>query len=228
MKKNSKMKQSRADKRYFEKHKRARKNQGMHFVFVVTVIRTAIATYKVTGGDAAKGESARKVVTACAGNPNVPIPGPTIAIYVDHIDSYDARKPANKKERWRVVKVDIDALKGVTQTFANAEPESSNEIIVSAGFTVKVVTVRQKGIFTVKNGVDSGTIDLTGPSVKVKHCQDWWYSDDGITYVRMRPTLEAATQMTGLTPGKYAWFKNELIVMKDGKGLSNAIKIMVK
>jgi len=44
----------------------------------------------------------------------------------------------------------------------------------------------------------------------------------------MRPTLEAYTQMTGLEPGTWAWFKNELIVMKDGKGLSGAIKIMVK
>ena len=224
--------------------KNTKKNRGLMYkswnskkmstkYIILALIPTAIhqitAVLDVPNGILQRGKKAADIIAACTGNDWVTVAPGDIKQYNNDVANYNGATTTSQRDTfWRAVKKDLKKLMGSFQDAADDDVENSITIIESGGFRVKKVHIQQKQIFGVNNGVDSGTVDLVGPSKEGNHCSDWWYSPDGITYTRMRPTLESTTQMIGLTPGKWAWFMMELIVVKDGKGMEQPLKIMVK
>jgi hypothetical protein len=94
---------------------------------------------------------------------------------------------------------------------ANADPENAETIILSGAFKVKKITLNQKHEFELHNGILSGTIHLNAPGGGNHTCHDWEYSADGVHFTKMTPTIAAETDMEGLTPGEYAYFRHRLI-----------------
>ena len=196
---------------------------------VPQVIHQITAVLDVPDGNLKRGEKASRIITASTNNAWVTITQTVIDGYVQHLKDYNtATKPAARNAAWLNVHKDLKAIMRLFQEAADNDPENAIVIVESGDFRVKKVTIRQRQVFAVSHGVESGTIDLVGPSAQGRHCHDWWYSADGTNYVRMRPTLESTTQMTGLKPETNAWFMHELIVLKDPQGLSQPIKIQVK
>jgi len=200
---------------------------------ILTMVPQAIhiitAVLDIPNGYLQKGEKAKKVIDRCEGNPWVTIDAAVIAAYRADLKAYTLAETTSERDTaWLKVAKDLKKLIRLFQSAADDDPENAITIIESGDFRVKKVAIHQKNIFGATNGVDSGTIDLVGPTTDGRHLHDWWISLDGINFKRFRPTLEATTSVTGLTPGTTVWFKHELIVTKNGTGLSNAIEILVK
>jgi hypothetical protein len=114
------------------------------------------------------------------------------------------------------------------QSAANADPANAIAIIESGKFKVKKIAIAQKHEFEVANNPVSGVIDLRAKGGPARSCHDWMYSADGVIFERMQPTVLGETQKTGLTPGTYAYFTEELITKDGPKGISQVIKILVQ
>ena len=201
--------------------------------FILSLIPTAIhnitAVLDVPNGYLAKGEKAGGIVNAWTDNKWVPVDAMLQKQYLDDITNYTAAdSTAARNSAWKTVHGDLKSLMRQIQTAADNKPADAIEIIESFKLRVKKVAIHQIQVFGAVNGTEPGTIDLTAPGGKGQHCHDWWISLDGINYTRMRPTLKSTTQMVGLKSLSWAWFMHELIVAKDGTGLSAPIKIQVK
>ena len=69
-------------------------------------------------------------------------------------------------------------------------------------------------MFSLANGVESGTIDLVGNTIK--KCFHVWYIsvDGGKTYVIFDTTFESVIQKEGLTVGQTIYFQHQYITPK--------------
>ena len=212
---------------------RRRKEGSSTQYIILSIIPTAIhiitAVLDVPNGYLAKGEKASGIVNAWTDNKWLPVDAVLQKKYLEDIANYTAAtSTAARNSAWKTVHDDLKALMRLIQTEADKKPADAIEIIESFKLRVKKVAIHQIQVFGAVNGAEPGTIDLTAPGGKGQHCHDWWFSPDGINYTRMRPTLKSTTQMVGLKSLSWAWFMHELIVAKDGTGLSDPIKIQVK
>ena len=213
---------------------RSLKNQKQSTKYIIlslipTAIHAITAVLDVPNGYLAKGEKAGEVVNAWTDNKWLPVDAVLQKQYLDDITNYtDADSTAARNSAWKIVHDDLKALMRQVQTAADKKPADAIEIIESFKFRVKKVAQHQIQKFAATNGTESGVIDLVAPGGANYTCHDWWFSADGITFVRMQPTVAAHTQIKGLKPDSYVYFQHELINKKGGTGISEVIKIRVK
>ena len=201
--------------------------------FILSLIPTAIhaitAVLDVPIGYLAKGEKAGEVVNAWTDNKWLPVDALLQKQYLDDIDIYNAATTtAARNSAWKNVHDDLKALMRLVQTTADKKPADAVEIIESFKLRVKKVALHQITKFAATNGTEAGVIDLVAPGGANYTCHDWGFSADGITFVRMQPTVAAHAQIKGLKPDSYVYFQHELINKKGGTGISEVIKIRVK
>ena len=139
-----------------------------------------------------------------------------------------AATPAARNAALRPLRQALQAIMFYFQSAANTDPANAIGIIESGGFKVKQFVPRQKGDFTISNGVNSGTVDLDAEGAEQRSCHDWRYSADGKTFTHLPPTVNAHTHVEGLTPGQYAYFTHEVVTKDGGQGVSQVESIMVK
>jgi hypothetical protein len=159
---------------------------------------------------------AKEIIDACAVSTWVIILPADILIYRGHLAAFEVAIGAAKKAAWKIVYNDLKILLATFQLAANADQPNAITILESGSFKIKGVGKKQKNVFGLKNGVDSGTIDLTGNKAPKGTClHDWWISFDlGKTYVRLDPTIESTTQVTGLTKGAEIYFQHQYITRR--------------
>ena len=158
---------------------------------------------------------AKEIIDACAVSTWVIILPADIIIYRGHLTTFENAIGAPKKAAWKIVVKDQKILLSAFQLAANNDQPNAISILESGSFKIKSVGKKQRQVFGLMNGVDPGTVDLIGNTVKGRCLHDWWISYDiGITYTRMAPTLDSKTQKTGLTVGKVIYFQHQLIVPK--------------
>jgi hypothetical protein len=193
------------------------------------IIRQIIAALDMPDDYLEVGQRAAKIIAACTGNTYVTVPPATLTAASNALANFQsATSSAAREAAYRPLIQALQAIMFLFQVAANADPENAKVIIESGAFKVKTINPRQKGDFVASNGLNSGTIDLAAPGAGQHSCHDWMYSADGITFAHMAPTVQAHTQMTGLTPGQYAYFTHEAVNKDGGQGVSQIEKIMVK
>ena len=177
----------------------------------------------------AQGKHAGDIITASKGSTYVTVPPANLSAADKALTAFsNADTSAERTAALRPLRQALQAIMFYFQSAANADPANAISIVESGGFKVKKIVPRQKGDFTLSNGLNSGTVDLNAEGAGPHTCHNWMYSADGNTFTRLLPTVNAHTHMDGLTLGQYAYFTHEIINKDGGQGVSGVEKIMVK
>jgi hypothetical protein len=124
------------------------------------------------------------------------------------------------------VKADLRSLRNDVQELVTADPAAAESIIESAGMAAKDQAVHGKRQNTAKDGVESGSVDLTAEGAGP---HEWRISTDEITWTLLPASLKAKTTVTGLTPGVTYYLQNRRMLPNDEKSeWSQSVKIMVR
>jgi hypothetical protein len=101
---------------------------------------------------------------------------------------------------------------------ADANSDSAETVIKSAGVGVRAPVLRQKQVFSVKEGPVSGSVKLTAVRAGTRASYEWQNSlDGGKTWLTMPSTLQAKTSAQGLTVGSSVLFRSRAVT-KVGEG----------
>ena len=174
-------------------------------------------------------EHAGKVITASKSSTYVKVPPANIEAADNALAAFQkAATSAERASALRPLRQSLQAIMFYFQQGANNDPANAVSIVESGGFKVKTFVPRQKGDFTIHNGVNSGTVDLDAAGSGSYTCHDWRYSADGKTFVHLPPTVSAHTHVAGLTPGQNAWFTHEVVTKDGGQGVSQIEVIIVQ
>ena len=227
MKKTIKKRNTRTNRRNAINKNAKRKNRCI--IILTTMIHTATAVLDMPDTYGDRCIRAREVIIACTGNAYVTVTTTVIDATQKLLDDYIAAKTAAERNAlYSPLKYALQSIMSLFQNAANAAADNAVVIIESGSFKVKHITMQQKHEFEAANSVVSGKVHLPAPGGGEHTCHDWHYAADGITYVRMMPTVAAETDKDGLTPGAYAWFMHQLITKEGPQGLSQPVKILVK
>jgi hypothetical protein len=113
-----------------------------------------------------------------------------------------------------VVKADLKNMQLIVQLAANEDPDNAETIIASASMSIKTFSIRGKQQNTAENGVEEGSVELTGEGTGP---HDWQYSTDGVTWVKLSSSRTSKTTVNDLTPGTLYYFQNRRLLANDEK-----------
>ncbi len=113
------------------------------------------------------------------------------------------------------------------QGIADADPANSEAIILSAGMKVKILTIRGKGVFAVRNSDVSGTVFLFAKGGGPRTSHDWQMGTGPAVFNPLPNTIQAHTQVTGLTPGSRVYFRHRLVTKDGPQGWENPISLII-
>jgi hypothetical protein len=172
---------------------------------------------------------AQSVATSMTGNASFPSPIPTLASFEADIAALVTAETAalarakgaaqDRNAKLAVVKGDLEKLKASVQGVADAaNPSDAAAIILSAGMSVRKVTLHAKADLAVKQGSSSGIVTLTAKSAAPKAAYNWQSSLDQKTWTPLPQTLKAKTVVSGLTAGTIYFFRSQALTPKGGEG----------
>ena len=118
----------------------------------------------------------------------------------------------------------MEQHRAYVQVIADANPGSAESIIHSAGMSVKKITPRNKADLGVTPGPVPGTAHLSAKSAGHRSAYEWQYSLDQKTWTAMPVTLQAKTDITGLTSGTTYAFRVRPI-LKAGEATSTQVVV---
>ena len=99
-----------------------------------------------------------------------------------------------------------------------ADTETAIILITSSGFDIKVNGVFEKPPLAVKPGISTGIVRLIAKSAGTRVSYNWQQSaNNAASWLDLPTTLQAKTQVTGLTSKSYYGFRVRFIT-KDGPG----------
>jgi hypothetical protein len=128
-----------------------------------------------------------------------------------------------------VVKGDLENLRTYVQGVSDAaNPTNAAAIIESAGMTLRKVTLHNKAQLAIKQGTVSGTVVLTAKAAGKRAAYDWQYSTDQKTWTAPAPTLQAKTDVSGLTAGTLYYFRVQPLLRTGEQNWSEIVSFMVK
>jgi hypothetical protein len=136
---------------------------------------------------------------------------------------------AGRNEKRTALTTLLEQLKSYVQKVADADSETAEQVIQSAGLAVRKPVLRQKQTFTAKTGAVSGTVALTTVTAARRASYEWESSlDGGKTWQVMPGTLQAKTKLSGLTPGATVLFRSRAVTRTGEGDWSQPTSIVVK
>ncbi|HEY5592173.1 MAG TPA: hypothetical protein VIK55_14305 [Paludibacter sp.] len=124
------------------------------------------------------------------------------------------------------VKADLRSLRNDVQELANADPVNAESIIESSGMSAKDQALHGKQQNTAKDGVESGSVDLTAEGAGY---HNWRISTDETAWTLLSSSRTAKKTATGLTPGTNYYFQNKRMLPNNEESeWSQSVKIMVR
>jgi hypothetical protein len=197
-----------------------------NFSFVMFAAPTAIhvvtAILNIKDTDTNRGAKALAVVTACGTSTFVIIPIGTITSILALITAFNGAVGAVKKAKWKLIKTALKAMMRTFQTAMDAAPADAASIAASGGFGVKKVSAKQRNVFTLTQGVDSGSLICVGDTAKNAIFHAWWTSRDGINFTLIMGTPDAENLLEGLGKGRI-WIQHQY---RARKGLHGPVKVL--
>jgi hypothetical protein len=163
----------------------------------------------------------RKVVKAMTGNAYFPNATAALTSASGGLDTLQAQASikGNSVAARRQLSVCwglFDALKGVVQTAADADPANAATIIRSAAMGIKKArATKPKPDIAADYGYASGMAKLVAKAYG-RASYLWQASTDGSTWTTLPTTLKATTLVQGLTPGQKYWFRLK-VTTKNGE-----------
>jgi hypothetical protein len=152
---------------------------------------------------------ANQIATAMTGNAFFPSPTIPLATFEANITALATAEQsvltrvkgaaATRNVKLATVRSDMEQHKAYVQVVADANPSSSEAVIHSAGMAVKKLTARNKPDLAVTPGPVPGTAHLVAKSAGHRSAYEWQFSLDQKTWTAMPVTLQAKTDVSGLT-----------------------------
>lgn len=184
---------------------------------------------------------ARGIILAVTGNAKVPAPVPSVAVLSAHLDEYveadtlaDTRAQGAVAERAvkkRIVRIDLQHLKGHLQVLADNAPDYATavSIVESAGLRVKRQGKWDRDALEVWHGAISGSVGLQARAVARVATYFWQYSSslDQKSWIDVPETMKARTVITGLVPGQTYFFRFRARTRTGEVGFSQVVSIIV-
>jgi Fibronectin type III domain len=180
---------------------------------------------------------ATSIVNAMTGNASFPSPTPPLATVTADIAAFEAAEAAvlsrtkgaavARNEKLATLKVDLAHEMAYVQEVADANPANSQSIIESAGMSVRKTASRPKNALTVELAAVSGSVKLVAKAVSHRAGYEWQYSTDQKTWISAPVTLQAKTEITGLTPATTYYFRVRGVTKAGEGGFSQTVSILV-
>jgi hypothetical protein len=160
-----------------------------------------------------RGAWAKEYIDACAVSTLVTVPPATIVDIRLILTNFNAAIDAPKKALWETLLLALQSLLADFQGIANLDRPNSISILESGNFKIKGKGGNKAKTFNLFAGAESGTVRLEGQAGgKKKTAHDWQMSlDNGVTWIRLLPTLSSETLVSGLEVGKLVWFAHQII-----------------
>jgi len=160
---------------------------------------------------------AKSVATAMTDNAYLPSPNPPLATFNADIAGLDTSETAvlartkgaaeARNVKLATVHADLQSERAYVQQIANANPGNAEAIIQSAGMFVRTVTLHPKSELSAQQGSVSGTVHLIAKAAAHRASYEWQYSTDQKTWTVLPVTLQAKTDVGGLTVGTTHYFR---------------------
>jgi hypothetical protein len=171
---------------------------------------------------------ARAIVRAMTQNPHFPSPDPPLATVEAAIEALAVAQTATltrmvgtvatRDEKRRALVMLLEQLRSHVQAAADADLEHAVVIIENAGMEVKRPRTVRARVFTAKQGLVSGSVEILAPKAANRAGYEWAYSTDGKgAWVPVPFTVQASTTISGLSPGSTVHFRYRAAT-KDGAG----------
>jgi hypothetical protein len=205
-----------------------------------TVIRRAIAVLYLLTHIAELIKQAQGIVLAMTNNLFFPSPVPSLGLVTKAIqDLSDAEVLARTRgtgmakardlKKAVLVKL-LRELQFFVQGIADANPDQSEAIIVSAGMLIRKLTPRQKNRDEVRQGDVSGLVMLIAAVVRASKVGYFWeWSTDEKSWTSLPVSFTAATSVSGLVPGVTHYFRYRSVSRKTGTSdWSQTLSLMLK
>ncbi len=126
---------------------------------------------------------------------------------------------AGRNDKRKALEAALEQARSYVQTTANAgPPESAQQVVESAGMSIRKPVIRQKQGFAATDGDVSGSVKLTTVSAGRRASYEWQQSlDGGKTWVMLPATLQAKTTVSNLPPNQTVMFRSRAVT-KSGEG----------
>jgi hypothetical protein len=181
---------------------------------------------------------AQSVATALTGNAALPTPSPPVATLEADITAFDSAEASVltrtkgaaevRNEKFATLRADLVHILAYVQGVADANPGTAESIIQGAGMFVRKVGSHPKGEIEAEQGSVSGSAKVIAKAVARRAAYEWQYSVDQKTWTLAPASLEAKTEITGLTPATTYYFRFRPVT-KDGEGdWSQVASLIVK
>lgn len=169
----------------------------------------------------------------------LPNPTPKLWVLSDDIDAFAeaqtnaatrAKGTVVARNAWRVrLKADLHHLRDYVQTTieslsADVDPA---EVAASAFMRLKRRAKRNKAPFSATRGLVSGTAMLVAKRAVQGATYYWEYSLDQLTWTLAAETMQASTEIAGLTPGQVYYFRFRTLTRKGKGDYSQTVSLMV-
>jgi len=183
----------------------------------MTTAKTVSAVLKLPTRVKNVGAYAQNIITLCTGNAALPTPSPALATIETDLTAFNAAEALvlnrtkgaaeSRNAKLATLKADLEHLMDYVQLVADATPANAEAIIQGAGFAVRKIGSHIKGPLTVKAGTVSGSAKLMAKAVAQRASYNWQYSTDQKTWTEAPTTLQAKTDILGLTPATTYYFR---------------------
>jgi hypothetical protein len=203
----------------------------------MTTVPRAIAVLRLSKSTKSVLAFAKSVVTAITDNAALPSPTPPIAQLQSDVDALDTAEAAvlsrtkgaveTRDVKLATVRSDLEHLLAYVQQVANANASTAQAIIEGAGMSVRVAAVRNKADLEAQAGPVSGSVKLVAKAVAHRAAYEWQYSTDQKTWTGVPGTIQAKTDITGLTPATAYFFRFRGVTRTGEGNWSQVVSLLV-
>ena len=161
----------------------------------------------------ARGAWVKVYFDACATSALVTVNPLVIAADRLILTNFNAATDAPKKALWETLLLALQSLLADFQGIANLDRPNSISILESGNFKIKGKGGNKEKTFNLYAGAESGSVRLEGQVIKKgRIAHDWQVSyDNGMTWIRLLPTINSETLVSGLKVGETVWFAHQLV-----------------
>ncbi len=179
---------------------------------------------------------ATAILNAMTGNATLPSPTPPLSTVSADLSAYQAAEAAvvtrvkgataARNEAFATLHADLEHLMAYVQLVADANPATAQSIIESAGMSVRKNATHPKSTIQVEAGPVSGSVRLIAMAVARRASYEWQFSTDQKNWTLAPVTLQAKTDITGLTSGTIYYFRFRGVT-KAGEGAFSQVVFLL-
>ena len=190
-------------------------------------------------GNLALIQFAKATHAALLNNTNFPNPSPPLAAFEKNIIEFEeAETKATSRARGaaklrhakrKKVKEDLFHYRDYVQSVVAACPDVAGAaaLIESAFMTVRKAPRRHVPEVSAKNGDVSGKVVLSAKAVASAATYFWEYSEDQSTWTPVPETMQARTEVSGLTAARLYYFRFRALTRAGRQDYSHAVSLVV-